>query len=98
MDKKAVRVLADLQCDWEGLSPIYRLYVNDELFVERTWIWDSGTYLEESVPITAEPGQYTLRWELVPPNLAKLTVENIRVNFGPGYYTNDKLYIQDENL
>lgn len=97
MDKKAVRVLADLQCDWEGLSPIYRLYVNDELFTERTWIWDSNTYLEESVPITAEPGQYILRWELVPPNLATLTVDNIRIDFGPAYYEHGKLYIQDEN-
>jgi hypothetical protein len=95
MDKKAVRVSADLQCDWEGLSPIYRLYVNDELFAERTWIW-SGAYLEENLQIEAEPGEYTIRYELVPPHLAQLQVENIRVDLGPATVKNNVLRIANE--
>jgi hypothetical protein len=39
MSKKFVRVLADVDCEWEGLMPSYRVYVNDELFAERTWRW-----------------------------------------------------------
>lgn len=95
MDKKFVRVVADVHCDWEGLDPIYRLYVNDELFAERTWIW-SDSYLEENLQIEAAPGEYTIRYELVPPHLAQLRVENIRVDFGPGVIENNTLRIVNE--
>lgn len=77
-----MRVLADIDCEWEGLDPVYRLFVNDELFAERTWRWPHA-YLEENIQIEAEPGKYRLRWELVPPHLATLTVKNVRVEHGP---------------
>jgi hypothetical protein len=95
MTKKFVRVLADVHCSWEGLNPIYRVYVNDELFAERTWRW-TDSYLEEMLQIEAEPGNYTLRWELVPPHLATLQANNVRVDFGPGNVKNNTLLrIQD---
>jgi hypothetical protein len=78
MTKKFVQVLADVDCEWEGLNPIYRVFVNDELFAERTWVW-TDSYLEELLQIEAEPGDYNIRYELVPPHLAKLTVKNVRV-------------------
>jgi hypothetical protein len=90
MTKKFVRVLADVHCDWEGLNPIYRVYVNDELFAERTWRW-THAYLEEMLQIEAEPGKYHLRWELVPPHLAQLQVKNVRVDHGPGNVKNNEL-------
>jgi hypothetical protein len=92
MDKKFVRVLADVYCDWEGLDPIYRVYVNNELFAERTWRW-TDSFLEEMLQIEAEPGDYDLRWELVPPHLAQLQVENIRVDYGSGIVENNKIRI-----
>jgi hypothetical protein len=92
MTKKFVRVLADVHCDWEGLDPTYRVYVNDELFAERTWRW-SESFLEEMLQIEADPGRYSLRWELVPPHLAHLQVENIRVDYGPGTVENNRLRI-----
>jgi hypothetical protein len=90
MIKKFVRVLADVHCDWEGLDPAYRVYVNDELFAERTWVW-TDAYLEEMLQIEAEPGKYNLRWELVAPHLAQLRVENVRVDFGPGNIKNNSI-------
>lgn len=97
MNKKFVRVLADIYCDWEGLDPAYRVYVNDELFAERTWRWPDA-YLEEMLQIEAQPGKYHLRWELVAPHLAELTVENVRVDFGPGLVENNGLLrIYDES-
>jgi len=97
MSKKFVRVLADVDCEWEGLMPIYRVYVNDELFAERTWCW-TDHYLEEMLQIEAEPGKYRLRWELVKPCLAQLTVTNVRVDLGPGRVKNNVLLrIQDES-
>ena len=62
MNKIFVRVLSDIDCDWEGLSPIYRLYVNDELFSERTWIWPDNS-LQEVIQVEGPPGEYTLRYE-----------------------------------
>jgi len=83
MSRHFVRVLADVDCEWEGLNPAYRMYVNDELFIERTWAWTTE-YLEEILQIEAVPGDYSLRWELVPPHLARLSIQNVRVDLGPG--------------
>ncbi len=97
MNKKFVRVLADVDCKWEGLNPVYRVYVDDELFAERTWRW-TDSYLEEMLQIEAEPGHYNLRWELVPPCLATLIVRNVRVDHGPGHVENNELLrISDES-
>jgi len=90
MNRKFVRVLADVNCEWEGLNPIYRVYVNDELFAERTWLWPD-CHLEEMLQIEAEPGEYQIRWELVPPHLAKLAVRNVRVDYGDGSVSGNKL-------
>jgi len=83
MDRKFVRMLSTIDCEWEGLSPIYRLYVNDELFAERTWIWNDSK-IEENLQVEAVPGEYTLRYELVAPHLAKLNIQNLEVEYGPG--------------
>lgn len=97
MNKKFVRVLADVHCDWEGLDPTYRVYVNEELFAERTYAWPN-CYLEEMLQIEAEPGKYKLRWELVPPHLAQLDVRNVRVDLGPANIKNNNLLrIYDES-
>lgn len=81
MSREYVQVLCDVQCDWEGLPPTYRVYVNDELFAERTWVW-TDEYLEELLQIEAEPGKYQIHYELVPPHLARLTVDNFRIEHG----------------
>ena len=94
MNKKFVRVIADVDCEWVGLDPVYRVYVNDELFAERTWYWDN-CYIEEMLQIDAEPGEYTLRWELVPPHLAHLHVKNIRVDHGSATVENNVLRIAE---
>ena len=92
MTKHFVRVLADVDCEWEGLNPIYRVFVGEELFTERTWAW-TNEYLEEMLQIEAVPGEYSLRWELVPPHLAQLTVKNVRVDHGPATIENNVLRI-----
>jgi hypothetical protein len=96
MNKKFVQVLCDVDCRWEGLAPTYRLYVNNELFVERTWIWQNE-YLEELIQIEAVPGVYEIKYELVPPHLAQLSVGNARMQYGPGEIQGTTLRILDEN-
>jgi hypothetical protein len=94
MTKKFIRVLCDVNCEWESFQPIYRAYVNNELFAERTWRW-TDYYLEELFQIEAEPGEYHLRFELVNPHLARLNVTNMRVQHGPATIQNNVLRITE---
>lgn len=82
MTRHFIRVLCDIHCEWEGSAPDYRVYVNDELFTERTFNF-SDAYLEEMLQIEAPEGNYQIRVELVPPVFARLKVENMRVDYGP---------------
>ena len=82
MTQKFVKILADVHCDCApDQQPIYRLYVNDELFTERTWIWQN-VYLEEVIPILADPGDYAIRYELVLGTNAGLNIQNLRIAEG----------------
>ena len=74
------RVSFDLFCD-KGHDPRYRIYVNNELFTERTYIWKGTQYLRENLQINAEPGVYKIELEKIDP--AKLKMRNIRVDLGP---------------
>lgn len=94
MDAKFVRLVSDVYCDWEGLPPDYRVYVNDELFAERTWIWND-CYLEETLQILAPAGRYHIRHELVQPCLASIEVRNARVEYGPAHVQGDTLMISE---
>jgi hypothetical protein len=97
MNNKFIKILCDVHCDWEGLPPIYRVYVDDELFAERTWNYRSNQYLEEMLQIDASPGTYQLSYQLVPPHLAQMRVENIRVAHGPASVKGTKIRIHDES-
>ena len=92
-----VKAWFDLDCEWEGLPPIYRIYVNDELFAERTWIWTDHS-LSEMLQILAPPGRYELTVRPVGPNLAQFTATNYRVELGPAQWIKKGrvLEIQDE--
>ena len=81
--KQFIRVLCDVDCSWTETPPVYRVYVDDELFAERTWRW-RDEYLEEMIQIEAEPGEYVISYELVDSPGATLRVKNMRVDYGPG--------------
>jgi len=93
--KHFVRVLCDVHCDWAGPAPDYRVFVNDELFAERTFVWQDS-YLEELLQIEAPEGKYNIRYELVPPHQAELDVRNMRVELGPASITKNTLRIHNE--
>ena len=93
MNRKSVVVRVDVDIYWKKQPPDYRIYVNDELFSERTWIWQEE-YLEERLSINAEPGEYNLRWEIVPPFKGKITVTNPRVDHCEGAYITEQLQLR----
>jgi hypothetical protein len=90
--KQFVRVLCDVNCDWSGTPPVYRVYVDDELFAERTWIWEDA-YLEEVLQIEAVPGEYTISYQLTNSSEATIRVTDMRVDFGPGKIKDNVLRI-----
>ena len=100
MNRKEVVVRADVSVDWQGDPPKIRVYVGNEMFIERTWIWQMDYYLEEMLVVNAPPGRYDLRWELVPPSQGTIEVKNIRIEHGAAhaYIKKDsQLRIQDES-
>ena len=95
MTRHFIRVFFDVHCEWTGQAPIYRVYVNDELFTERTYNF-TDAYLQEMLQIEAPHGNYQINCELVPPAFAKLRVENMHVDFGPGTIKGNVLRIRNE--
>ena len=96
MTRHFIIVLFDVHCDWHGTAPDYRVYVNDELFTERTYAFPPEMHLEEMLQIEAPEGNYKIHCELVPPALAQIRVENMRVDFGPGSIKGTTLRIRNE--
>jgi hypothetical protein len=90
MQSQFVIVNCDIYCKWTGPYPVYRVYVNNELFTERTWIWQD-VYLEEALQIQAPVGKYTIQVELVNTEHAAVSVRNLRIGHGPAIITRDGL-------
>ncbi len=61
----------------------YRIFVDGELFTERTWIW-TDCYLEESIPILAPAGIYPIQFQPVDQTNGRIKVRNFRVISGTG--------------
>ena len=89
MQTEFVKVKFDIFCDWEGTPPVYRVFVNDELFVERTYIWHD-VYLVEMLQIQAPLGQYKIRVKSAGPVKTKFKVRNRRIETGPGVWVDDE--------
>lgn len=89
MENKFVKVLFDIDCEWTGPAPSYRIFVDGELFAERTYIW-TDCYLHEMLQISAEPGHYLFDFQNLNPDTATFTIKNRSVLQGPARWVNDK--------
>lgn len=90
-----VEIAADVKCSWTTKPPVYRLYVNDELMAERTWIW-RDKYLEELIHLQIVPGQYEIKYETLDSS-ACINVDNVRVLSGPATCSGKTVTIKNEN-
>jgi len=71
----------DVHCYYDGINPRYRVYVDDDLITERTFVWDTKQqYVEETVILEAPSGTHRLRVENVDPALGTFAVENIKLD------------------
>jgi hypothetical protein len=59
-----VQVAVDVYCD-SGVDPsAYRVYVDNDLLTERSWIWPSyETFIREHIVVDVDPGTHTVRLE-----------------------------------
>ena len=50
-----------LYCDWKELPQTYRVYFNDELMTERTYIWENNDHvLQERLPVMIDSSKATI--------------------------------------
>jgi len=83
-----IRAVFDLDCEWEGLPPVYRIFVESELFAEREWRWTEH-YTEEILQIKSPPGIVVVTLQVVQPALAKFTMSNHRIEHGRAFWVDD---------
>jgi hypothetical protein len=98
MQNQTVIVTCDVDIRYTGEYPVYRLYVGNELFTERTWIW-TDEFLREKIVLEAPYGLYPIQYELLPHPDAVIKIKNATVTAGPGRFRKHlALEIHDENL
>jgi hypothetical protein len=69
-----------LYCDWKDVAPTYRLYLDDELMTERTYIWHNNEYvLQERIPAYAND-EATIRIEQVGQHSGEFSVKQVVTN------------------
>lgn len=97
MQTQTVIVNCDVHINYTGPNPVYRLFVGNELFTERTWIW-RNEFLREQIVVEATYGLYPIRYELLPHDDAKISIENPTVVSGQGRFRKKLgLEIHDES-
>jgi hypothetical protein len=79
-----------LQC------PSYRLYLNNELLTERTWIWDNRTYIDEKIIVNIPTDTlHTLKIESIAKDLSQISFQGRLKSNGQ---INDITYITESNV
>ncbi len=73
-----------------GADPRYRLYINDELFSERCYRFESNMYLTEQLFIKKQAGTYRIRIESISDFRFKL--RNLRCKYGTAQIINDEVF------
>ena len=81
---KDVNLTFEVHCQYAHKHPRYRIYVDDDLITERTFIWGSKThFIEENLVVRALQGEYSFKLENVDPDDGFFTIKNIRVDGVP---------------
>ena len=77
-----------LYCKWKDLPPTYRLYFDDELMTERTYIWDNETHvLQERLPVMTDSNKVNILIEQVGQHSGTFSVKHIKTD-PPELYIN----------
>jgi len=69
--------------------PEYRIYANNELITERTWIWKNNHFLDEMfwIETSDETADFQLTEHWLDKNAGKFKLGNVRINEKPAKVT-----------
>ena len=90
MKPEFTKIEFDLHCEWKTHPPAYRLYVNNEMFTERTYIWGGTQYLTEMIQLEAPPGTYAIRIENL--GSGKFKMRNLKCVLGNAQILDNKTF------
>lgn len=89
-NRKFATVTLDIYCVWLNEAPNYRLYVNEELFADRTFRWDKNKYLQENIEIHGIPGLYTITIEHDEKHVVDFNACNLQIKRGKARRISDR--------
>ena len=71
----------------------YRIYVNNDLIVERNWVWENDIFLRENMWIIVESSEFNLKLEpiIYNPTQIKFLIKNPMVNNIPIDFNSEQL-------
>jgi hypothetical protein len=73
----------DVHAHWSGDPPVYRIYVNHEMLIERTFGWPSyQMYLTEHISCDLDTGVHTLTLENLD-TASRFELDNFKINTQP---------------
>ena len=72
----------DVWARYHREAPVYRVYVDNELLTERTFIWENTRhFVREHIEVFLEPGEWhEVRVENCTPELGSFVLDNVVVN------------------
>ena len=91
-DTRFVKLLVDIHCVWKDNPPNYRVYINGELFTDRTFDYEPNQYLEEVLQVEAPQGQYQIEYEILTDHYYFFDATNLRVIHGPARVINNNTF------
>lgn len=80
---KQVELTCEVFIIEEAENQSYRLYIDDNLITERTWIWSAQYRIKEHVYVDIEPGEHTIRVESVDKKFTKFFVNALHLDGYP---------------
>lgn len=76
-----LRIEVDVYCEWQIEPQAYRLYIDNDLYTERTYIWHNpNQWVREILVAELESGEHTIKLEPVTSGFSGFKLQNFAVN------------------
>jgi len=91
---REVSISFSVYCKWVVTPPGYRIYVDNDLLTERTYIWrNDEQYVKEHVLVELEPGVHTLEIIPVNPDISRFKIHDLKIDNVPDALTNNRFTV-----
>lgn len=78
---KETTISIDLYCEPFSVPQAYRLYIDDDLLTERTYIWQNPEqFVREHIVVNLEPGWHEIKIEPISPGFIGFKYKNFQLN------------------